>query len=303
MGQRHPGPLCGSELGTNWIDEGTMCRTRSSPPGPVGLDVGTMSARDKIEAAIVRSLPTLPATVRQQVQAMLSPQSLAIIVGTVVLWGGSHAFGVGEGIDILLLWAGYATIGLSTLDGLRELYRFVILAANAQTSSDLDRAAAHFGTAVTVLGISTVSAILLRKVGGSTSGDLGPPENFIYGKGKWWEAHIQSYACLKASLKGEGLHQHHLIPKSLLLKGPVRTRGLIDYVPSVTLDESEHLSTVHDALNSHLASKGVWQRPLTSSELEAAIRFTKEFYKQRGLAHFAEAIEQFLSEIYPRARN
>ena len=235
MGQRRPGPLCGSQLGTNWIDEGTMCRSRSGPPGPIGASMGSMSAHDKIETAICRSLPILPAELRQQVQAMLSPQSLAIVVGTVILWAESHAFGVGEVVDIGLLWAGYATIGLSTLDGTRELYRFGILAINAETSSGLDSAAMHFAMAVRILGVSAVSAVLLRKVGGGTRGALGPPENVIYGEGTWWEAHIQSYACLKATLKGEGLHQHHLIPKSLFLKGPAQTRGLIDYVPSVTL--------------------------------------------------------------------
>lgn len=38
MEQRPPGPLCGSQPGASWIDEGTMCRSRSAPPGPVGVD-------------------------------------------------------------------------------------------------------------------------------------------------------------------------------------------------------------------------------------------------------------------------
>ncbi len=37
MGERIPGPLCTFRLGMFWIDSGTMCRSRSSPPGPVGL--------------------------------------------------------------------------------------------------------------------------------------------------------------------------------------------------------------------------------------------------------------------------
>jgi hypothetical protein len=130
-------------------------------------------------------------------------------------------------------------------------------------------------------------------------GSLGA--SAVYGERKWWGAHVQSYARLKASLKGEGLHQHHLIPKSLFLNGPTQTRRLIDYVPSVTLDESEHLSTVHRALNSYLMSKGVWQRSLNSTELGAAIRFTRDFYQQHGLMHFAEAIEEFVAKIYSKA--
>jgi hypothetical protein len=52
MGQCRPGPLCVSEVGANWIDEGTMCRSRSSPPGPIGVGVGSMSVQNKVAAAI-----------------------------------------------------------------------------------------------------------------------------------------------------------------------------------------------------------------------------------------------------------
>jgi hypothetical protein len=37
MGQRRPGSLCGLQLGTTWIDEGTMCRSRSDPSIPTGV--------------------------------------------------------------------------------------------------------------------------------------------------------------------------------------------------------------------------------------------------------------------------
>jgi hypothetical protein len=36
MGNRIPGPVCGSRLGPDWIDPGTTCRSKSSPPGPAG---------------------------------------------------------------------------------------------------------------------------------------------------------------------------------------------------------------------------------------------------------------------------
>jgi hypothetical protein len=37
MGHRIQGPICGSQLGRNWIDSGTMCRSKSSSPGCVGM--------------------------------------------------------------------------------------------------------------------------------------------------------------------------------------------------------------------------------------------------------------------------
>lgn len=37
MAGKKPGPICSSDLGAKWIDDGTMCRARSSSPGLLGL--------------------------------------------------------------------------------------------------------------------------------------------------------------------------------------------------------------------------------------------------------------------------
>lgn len=65
-----------------------------------------MSDSDKIGEAIRRSLPHIPSDARAVVSSLLQPQALGIIAGTLVLWAGSHAFGVGEIVDIILLGIG-----------------------------------------------------------------------------------------------------------------------------------------------------------------------------------------------------
>lgn len=37
MADRVPGPVCTSRLGDDWIDQGTLCRTRTSARGPLGV--------------------------------------------------------------------------------------------------------------------------------------------------------------------------------------------------------------------------------------------------------------------------
>jgi hypothetical protein len=107
MGERQPRPMCSTQLGADGVAKGTMCRSRSSPPGPIGLRSGHLSAQDKIGKAIRRSLPMLPAEAQHLVQAMLSPESLAIVASTLIVWAGSHFFGVGEIADIILLGMGF----------------------------------------------------------------------------------------------------------------------------------------------------------------------------------------------------
>ncbi len=162
MGERLPGPTCGSELGLACVDAGTTALYGFTAPVSAGLQTGRMSAQEKIAEALRRSLPMMPAEMRQQVEALLSPEALAIIAATLIVWAGSHLVGIGEIVDIILLVAGFAVLGLSVFSGAQELYLFATTAIDARSGADLDRAARHFAQAVNILGISLVSAVLLR---------------------------------------------------------------------------------------------------------------------------------------------
>ena len=69
-------------------------RTRPQTTGTV--DVAQMSAEDKLTEAIRRAILMLPSEAQEQLEALLTPQALAIAVGTLVVWAGSHFVGVGE---------------------------------------------------------------------------------------------------------------------------------------------------------------------------------------------------------------
>src|SRR5690242_13236949 len=40
MAATTPGSLCVTKVGVDWIDAGTMCRSRSARPGPTGITLG-----------------------------------------------------------------------------------------------------------------------------------------------------------------------------------------------------------------------------------------------------------------------
>lgn len=46
MGERLPGPICGTKQGNYWIDEGTMCLARSNSPGSIGIVATPVAAYD-----------------------------------------------------------------------------------------------------------------------------------------------------------------------------------------------------------------------------------------------------------------
>jgi hypothetical protein len=124
-----------------------------------------MSDKNKIEEAIRRSLPHIPSNARAIVSSLLQPQTLAIVAGTLIVWAGSHAFGVGEIVDIVLLGIGVVALGFAVFEGAAELCDFTVGALSARSDADLEKAGRHFAHAVTLLGVSTLQAILLRGQG------------------------------------------------------------------------------------------------------------------------------------------
>lgn len=128
-------------------------------------EIARLSSTDKIGEAMRRSLPHIPVGARAIVESLLQPQTLAIIAGTLVVWAGSHFFGVGEIVDVILLTVGVLTLGFAVFEGAGALYDFTTGSIKAVTDDDLGKAGRDFARAVVLLGISTIQAVLLRGQG------------------------------------------------------------------------------------------------------------------------------------------
>jgi hypothetical protein len=116
----------------------------------------------KLQEALSRSLPKLGPGVREQVSALLTKETLGVMAAVLTAWVVSHAFGVGEAIDLIILAAGAIAIGMAVFEGLDQLYHFARRTYGARSTDDLDAAAGHFARAVAILGIQAVLAVLLR---------------------------------------------------------------------------------------------------------------------------------------------
>ena len=80
-------------------------------------DVLRLSQTDKLAEGMRRALPHLQGEARSIVEAMLQPGTVVIVTGTLLVWGGSHLFGVGELVDLVLLAVGVIGIGFAVFDG------------------------------------------------------------------------------------------------------------------------------------------------------------------------------------------
>ena len=119
-----------------------------------------LSAR--LEIVLRKAATLLPGDVGSRLLSLISPTSLAVMAGVVIVWAGSHFVGVGEIADVILLAAGWIMVGGAALTGGRKLLDFAVTTQSAKTTADLDRAAKDLADAITILGVDVVLGLLLK---------------------------------------------------------------------------------------------------------------------------------------------
>ena len=90
------------------------------PHGPIIA----WSKEDKVTETIQRSKKHFGPALQHQVDALLTPENLAILVGTLVIWAASHFVGVGEIVDVALLLIGAVMLGPAIVDVAENLLKF-----------------------------------------------------------------------------------------------------------------------------------------------------------------------------------
>jgi hypothetical protein len=126
-------------------------------------NIASLTTEQKLKMVVERAAKLLPGEVGDQLLELVSPAALATMVGVVVVWAGSHFFGIGEIADIALLVIGYAALGGVAIEGAKELMAFIQTTLNAQTPAELDQAAQNLVRAVSLLGVQLILTLLLKK--------------------------------------------------------------------------------------------------------------------------------------------
>ena len=89
-------------------------------------NVAALTLEQKLEEVVHRAARLLPGDAGRRLLAFVSPESLATMAAVVVIWAGSHFFGVGEIADVILLLGGIATVGMTAVDGGKTLKAFAV---------------------------------------------------------------------------------------------------------------------------------------------------------------------------------
>ena len=158
MSERIPGSLGTTSWGICRIDGGTTIIANSARPGPTGLEVSVdgMPLEQRFTEMLYMTGPKLPGEVQEEFANMLTPTNLAIMVGVLAAWAGSHYVGIGFIADAVLLIGGVALLGWQIFSAAEDFMNAITVTYNARTRRDLDTAAAHLANFIAVVGVSDV---------------------------------------------------------------------------------------------------------------------------------------------------
>jgi hypothetical protein len=132
-----------------------------------------MTFQERLAATLRRTLPKVGPEARAQLEALIEPQALAIMATVVAAWVASHAFGIGEVIDIIVAVIGVASIGWAVFNGIDHLYQFATGVYSGRSDADFELAADHLAKAIGILGIQAVLAVLFRGARAPRTGQGG----------------------------------------------------------------------------------------------------------------------------------
>lgn len=139
------------------------------------VPVKQMSADDRLAEALRRAGERLPGDLRRALDGLLSPESIAIFVGILLVWALSHLTPWGYVADAALMIWGWANIGWDFGAALAHFISFVAKALTASTEEDLDDAAKEFSDFVLKVGAAAAQLILMRVLGGPLKEQLKRP--------------------------------------------------------------------------------------------------------------------------------
>jgi hypothetical protein len=132
------------------------------------ISIAEMSTPEKLGIALQKAIEHLGPEVGERLKALLEPQSLAIMAGSVAALVAAQFVPVLDVVvDGILLGAGLFFLGKDAISVGGDLIEFAKGVMNAKNEADLDKAGQHLASAVATVGVDAVTAFLFHKTSGA----------------------------------------------------------------------------------------------------------------------------------------
>lgn len=195
-------------------------------------------------AAMLRRVPGyLPDAMRAEVAALFTPRAIALLALMLAALAVAQFYGVGEIVDTILVGIAWATAGWAGLVALKHFIGAVIDAARATALPPIEADAKAAADALVVLGISFLTAVLLRardqenvlaKDEGPAAEQAPPPKKTPAPVAKGWK----DYAASKGVDTSKAVFRGDSRPPSTVFQQGFQPKGtstdLLDYAKNNT---------------------------------------------------------------------
>jgi hypothetical protein len=159
-------PACRSALAAS-VPPGVAPPTTARP-----RSVAQWPLEDRVADVIRRAVPKVPGDVGATLLSLLTPESLAIVVGTIVFSVAANLTPYGWVADGVILGITFGFGGLAAIHALGDLVECFKLTSGAKSPQDLDAAADALARAVVGLGVVALM-VLLHRLGTETKDGAG----------------------------------------------------------------------------------------------------------------------------------
>jgi hypothetical protein len=137
------------------------------------LPVARWPLEQRVAEVIRRTIPKVPGDIGATLLSLLSPESLAIVAGTMVFSAAANLTPYGWAADAVIVGIAFGFGGLAAIHALGDLVECFKWTVGATSEQDLDAAADALARAVVGLGVVAMMVVLHRVA--ARKGGGGPP--------------------------------------------------------------------------------------------------------------------------------
>jgi HNH/ENDO VII superfamily nuclease with conserved GHE residues len=150
--------------------------SKSQPSGPPSRPIAQWSLEERVAEVIRRAALQVPGDIGKALLSLLTPESLAIVVGTIAVGAAANLTPYGWAADAVIAGIAYGFGGLMAIYALGDLVECFKKTNSAKSDPDLDAAADALAHAVVALGLVGLMAVLHKlraPKGGASAADAG----------------------------------------------------------------------------------------------------------------------------------
>ncbi len=135
--------------------------------------IESMGLSGRAAQVLQRAPNYMSAALREQFNALMTPQAIATAVVVLAVWAVGHAFGPSQVVDALLFGAGIYLLGTMVFDIAKKIGQIAGIISSARTDEELETGAQLLADVIAAVGVVAFVALITHAAAKGTKGTFG----------------------------------------------------------------------------------------------------------------------------------